>query len=623
MIRDWATFLSFRLFWPISIYLMSDNNGIKRRPSSSEGFRLEIDDNNITNQNKIRKPETVSTTGTDWKLSTIPGSEPNTPGYEISRAPLGSVPLEQRTPDDRMNGEKTQYTNGYGSSSNDNAGSSSAGAEPIGYFDDAFSKRKTQITADPNSKVSVEEHELVFTPNGFDEEVLEVKAREQRYNDEAAAEEYQRLYDASRLNWKDPPMNKFRIIACCIWTFTSGMSDAAPGALLPKMEEFYDISYSIVSMIWMSCAVGYVVIALSTPLIVKVVPKTFLNSLGVAFQIVAYALISSGTVFPVICVAFYFNGMGLALGLTQFNVFLASFTNASTCLALMHGFYGVGALIAPLLAQSMLNVGYKWNQYYFILLGLSIFNFFNIFWSYKNTSKDLAEYEKADLHRMEMEQLQLQNQKGGSYKKTSEFLESIRDYRTWLLCAFVFFYQGGEVSLGGWMVTFLLEERHGNANSTGYIASGYWGGLTLGRFCLTALLYKKLGGRRSIFLLTLNISVLLLLAWLIPNFYVSAVCTTISGLFIGPIYPLMIALVSHPKILPRKILSQSLLIMTSMGSSGGAVVPLVVGLISDRTGTWVLFPIVLGLFQLMILSWLLLPNVENTAGKSFWRKYVW
>lgn len=429
---------------------------------------------------------------------------------------------------------------------------------------------------------------------------------------------------ASRLNWKDPPMNRFRILACCLWTFTSGMSDAAPGALLPHMETYYDISYSIVSMIWMSCAVGYIVIACTTHLILKKFPKHLLATIGVAFQIIAYALITSGTVFPVICVAFYFNGMGLALGLTQYNVFLSNFTNASTCLAFMHGSYGIGALIAPLIAQSMLNHNLQWYKYFFILLGASVFNLVNIYWSFRNTSKDLADFEKADAHRMEMEQLQIFHEKGGNYKDTSEFYDSIRDYRTWLLCAFVFFYQGGEVSLGGWMVTFLLAERNGDPEKTGYVASGYWGGLTLGRFLLTTLLYKKLGGRRSIAMLTEAIAILLLISWLVPNLYVSATCTTVSGLFIGPIYPLMIALVSHPKILPRKILTQSLLIMTSMGSSGGAVIPLLVGIISDATATWVLFPIVIGLFQLMIISWLLLPNVENTTNStSFWKKYIW
>lgn len=575
-------------------------SNVKRRPSSSNAFK---------EGSSLKMPDRVSTTGADWQLDMIPSSEGNTPGYE-----LANNPLEAAAAAPSAQGPRTVHKYSSSSGSTENL----VEKESPG----ALNEKQGSAGSGPASNVYVEEHELVFNPHEHDN----ARTREntgQPDSEEFDTEEYQRLFEASRLNWRDPPMNKYRIIACCIWTFTAGLSDAAPGALIPTMEEYYNISYAVVSMIWMSCAIGYIIVALSTPLIGRVVPKHYMTSVGIVFQILAYAIISTGTKFIGICVAFFSNGMGLALGLTQYNVFLSSFTNASTCLALMHGFYGVGALVAPLVAQSMLNKGYSWNRYYFILLGFSIFNFFNVYITYRNTPTDLAKYEEADAHRMEMEQLQIQHEKGDSYRKISDFLDSIRDYRTWLLCGFVFFYQGGEVSLGGWMVTFLLDERHGDPSATGYVASGYWGGLTLGRFILTTYMHAHLGGRRSILVLTETIAALVLISWLVPNLYISAVCGAISGVFIGPIYPLMIALVSHPKILPRKILTQSLLIMTSMGSSGGAILPLVVGLISDHTGTWVLFPIVLILFHLMILCWLLLPNVENTTGQSFWRKYIW
>lgn len=38
---------------------------------------------------------------------------------------------------------------------------------------------------------------------------------------------------------------------------------------------------------------------------------------------------------------------------------------------------------------------------------------------------------------------------------------------------------GIEVSIGGWATTFLLEERNGDDRS-GYVTSGYFGGLTVG-----------------------------------------------------------------------------------------------------------------------------------------------
>ena len=55
-----------------------------------------------------------------------------------------------------------------------------------------------------------------------------------------------------------------------------------------------------------------------------------------------------------------------------------------------------------------------------------------------------------------------------------------------------------EITLGGWVVTYIIKVR-GGGPSSGYISSGYWGGLTLGRVGLLWV-NKLVGERRAIFL---------------------------------------------------------------------------------------------------------------------------
>ena len=55
-----------------------------------------------------------------------------------------------------------------------------------------------------------------------------------------------------------------------------------------------------------------------------------------------------------------------------------------------------------------------------------------------------------------------------------------------LMSIFLFLYVGVEVCIGGWIVTFVINERSGGRNS-GYVSSGFWGGLTLGRIVLLPL----------------------------------------------------------------------------------------------------------------------------------------
>lgn len=42
-------------------------------------------------------------------------------------------------------------------------------------------------------------------------------------------------------SWNNPPENKWRVLACCLIYFGNGMSDSAPGALIPYMEKDYNI----------------------------------------------------------------------------------------------------------------------------------------------------------------------------------------------------------------------------------------------------------------------------------------------------------------------------------------------------------------------------------------------
>ena len=51
---------------------------------------------------------------------------------------------------------------------------------------------------------------------------------------------------------------------------------------------------------------------------------------------------------------------------------------------------------------------------------------------------------------------------------------------------FLFTYVGLEFSIGSWIVTFVINERHGGP-SAGYISSGFFGGLTVGRLALLPL----------------------------------------------------------------------------------------------------------------------------------------
>ena len=103
-----------------------------------------------------------------------------------------------------------------------------------------------------------------------------------------------------------PRMNKWRILCSCLIYFGNGMSDSAPGALIPYIEEYYHIGYAIVSMIWIANAVGFISSAFLTDWILSHFGRAKTLMIAEAFMIGAYVVIACAPPFPVVAVAYLF-----------------------------------------------------------------------------------------------------------------------------------------------------------------------------------------------------------------------------------------------------------------------------------------------------------------------------
>lgn len=83
----------------------------------------------------------------------------------------------------------------------------------------------------------------------------------------------------------------------------------------------------------------------------------------------------------------------------------------------------------------------------------------------------------------------------------------------------------------------------------------------------------------------------------------------LAGLLLGPIYPSATSV--FVRLIPRQMQVASFSFIASIGSSGGAFVPFMTGLLAQQTGTWVLHPICVGLFCAMVGLWFVLPKAEK------------
>jgi len=169
---------------------------------------------------------------------------------------------------------------------------------------------------------------------------------------------------------------------------------------------------------------------------------------------------------------------------------------------------------------------------------------------------------------------------------------------------FILIYVGVEVTIGGWIVTYIIQVR-GGGPSSGYISSGFFGGLTFGR---VALLWvnEKIGERRAIFLYSLLALGLEVVIWRVPSLVGNAVTVSIVGVLLGPIYPIVM---NHAaRILPRLVLTGSIGWIAGLGQAGSAAIPFMTGALAASSGIWTLHPLLIGMIGLLVILWALVPG---------------
>ncbi|KAM0487229.1 hypothetical protein ACHAPX_000499 [Trichoderma viride] len=391
----------------------------------------------------------------------------------------------------------------------------------------------------------------------------------------------------------DPYMNRFRLLAVCLSNFGNALSDSAAGALIPYMEKHYDIGYAIVSLIFVGQALGFVFAAFALDSLRAKLGRAKLIGLGQLFMACAYIPLVAAAPFGVVIAAFFFVGFGIAVNVAMGNIFCGSLQNSTLLLGLLHGSYGIGGTAGPLIATALVTVAHTaWSNYYTLTLGMCLLTMALAAWAF---------------WRFEREQSPAARERE-ALPDNSVFLGMFAAVKLRIVLlgsTFIFTYQGAEVSISGWVISFLINSRGGDPSSVGYVSAGFWAGITLGRFFLTAPA-QRIGEKAFVYGLVVGAIAFQLLVWFVPNVVGDAVAVSIVGLLLGPIYPCAVSVfmrgLSH-----RDTLS-GMGAITAFGSLGGAVWPFVTGLLAQAVGTWVLHPIVIGLFVVMLMCWYGIPT---------------
>lgn len=377
-----------------------------------------------------------------------------------------------------------------------------------------------------------------------------------------------------------------------------GANDGAFGVLLPGIQAHYQIDVTTLGTLFLSSTVGYLIGSFNNGLLIEKLGHARFLMLGATVFLLGTGVVSLMPPFTLLLVAFLILGIGVALLDPALNSYITSLPHSVTLLNYLHAFYGVGAWLSPLLASALIVLQWGWNSVYVIWLGLSILLLAGFCMTFRGQGESGAQEDRE-----------------GEAVKGNVMVMALKQRVVWLAALFLLFYVGAEVSLGNWSFSFLTETRHGPTLQSGWIVSGYWFGLTLGRVVL-ARVAQRVGNRSLIQGCLVGVVIGLSLVWLVPVQAAAAIGLGLTGFSLGPIYPTTIALM--PKLVTARLLPSAIGFMASISAVGGSLFPWTVGNLSQRLGLWALLPFVILLTGGMLFIWLALlgkpSKAENDAA---------
>ena len=388
------------------------------------------------------------------------------------------------------------------------------------------------------------------------------------------------------------------VLAVAYIAFISiGFPDAVLGVAWPSIRTTFALPQGGIGFILFSSGAGYCFSGL--------VAGKVIERLGVGnLLVLSTALVTTGLlgyavapVFPVFLAFAVLIGLGSGAIDSALN-FYAAERFSEAVMNRLHAFFGIGALIGPLIMGGVLDRGASWRWGYvvvgLILLAMAVlFTFTRSLWT--------LGAGHADGHHA-----------GGAQVVAAPVAEVLRQPLVWLNVAIFFLCTGVEFTGGQWVYT-ILHERFGQTAAFASLWAGlYWGALAAGRLTL-GMISARIGAARLV-----QISIVGNLVggvlYTSSSLHLTVAGLMLMGFWMAPLFPLLMTLT--PRRLGSSVAVHAVGFQVSAAVLGGAVLPWIAGTWSQRAGLgvigWVAVAGATGLF--ILHGWMMRAAPHDVRG---------
>lgn len=395
-----------------------------------------------------------------------------------------------------------------------------------------------------------------------------------------------------------------------------GIGLGATGVLLPAQMRDYGVNQATIGATFVANSVGFVVAsAVVGPLGHRFGMQRMIMVSSAVFGC-AYLLAASRPPLVVLVLASFVTGAASGSCEGVLNAYVAGLPAPTAVMNRLHAFFGVGALLGPLATAGVLTVT-DWPTVMLIMAGLALPPAAIGWLTFPDRAVDplLVAHPDADV----CDQAATADGSAAAAMSLSgrhALLAVVRQPLVLWAGAVLCVYVGLEQGIGNWGYTYLVDARSVSELLAGYTASGYWFGLTVGRFMATpATTRLRLSATQLLSVCMVGTAVSSGLLWAAPATAGLASLSFVPlGFFLGPVYPTIMSIMH--RLTGARLVPTAIGALGAGGVAGGALFPWVMGTVIQLVGPWTLPPVALVLAALQYGLWRVLAHRLDRQGDT-------
>jgi fucose permease len=373
-----------------------------------------------------------------------------------------------------------------------------------------------------------------------------------------------------------------------------GITAGTGGVLLVAQMSGYGVDRATIGVMFFTNSIGFVLAGLSNGALIRRLGFRAATGLGSGGFVLVGLYLATRPPFVAFLLVQVLLGYATGVLESVLNAYIAALPEARGQLNRLHAFFGVGALIGPVLASWMLGLA-SWPEVWLVLAVACaplLVGFLMTYPGRPSAGPPAQLPEPLPESLLEPPAPQPGGLLGAALRQRGVLLGSL------LLAIYV----GLEIGVGNWGFSYLVQSRGLARLPAGYAVSGYWLGLTVGRFLISPIA-ARLGTStaRMIYVCMTGVIAAATLAWLSPGATPAIAALALLGFFLGPIFPTTMAIV--PQLTEEDLAPTAIGIMNAGGIAGGSALPWLAGVITQGAGMWTLLPFTVTLGVLELAAW--------------------